>query len=215
MHNSPQISQLRGDWFDLWSKLQIDTNLGEIVFANLINTYSNTARHYHNLDHIQHILNLLQEVKELINCLTVLQLCAWFHDYIYDPQTEDNEINSATHTIKILSKCSIDFETIQLVKQIIISTRKHQPLLNNIDNLIFLDVDLAILGTAPDKYLKYSKAIRKEYSHLSNYEYCQGRIKVLTQFLNREKIYYVDYFYHQLESIARDNLATEIATLKS
>lgn len=214
MNNSPQILQLREDWFALLGTLEVDTNLGATIFANLINTYSNTARQYHNLEHIQHILHLLREVKELVDCFPALQLCAWFHDYIYDPQTKDNELKSAIQATIILNQLNINFEIIQLVKQIIISTQRHQPLINNLDNLIFLDIDLAILGTAPDRYQKYSKAIRKEYNHLSNYDYFQGRIKVLTNFLTRERIYYTNYFYQQLELTARANLATEICTLK-
>lgn len=214
MNNSPQILQLREDWFALLGTLEVDTNLGETIFANLINTYSNTARKYHNLEHIQHILHLLKEVKELVYCFPALQLCAWFHDYIYDPQTKDNELKSAIQATTILSKLNIDFEIIQLVKQIIISTQRHQPLINNLENLIFLDVDLAILGATPDRYQKYSQAIRKEYNHLSDHDYFQGRIKVLTKFLTRKRIYHTNHFRQQLELTARANLATEISTIK-
>ena len=49
-------------------------------------------------------------------------------------------------------------------------------------NLIFLDLDLAIIGTEPNKYLEYAKAIRKEYRWLGDRDYQRGRIKVLTNF---------------------------------
>ena len=213
--NTLLISQLRSHWFDLLKQLQVDPNLGESIFANLIKAYSSTARHYHNLHHLQHILNSLAEVRELIINFPALQLCAWFHDYVYDPQAIDNEMESAIAAERILSRLRINFDTVRLVQQIILSTRKHEPFLQETDNLIFLDVDLSILGTSPDKYLAYSHAVRQEYSYLSDRDYQEGRIQVLTQFLARERIYYTDYFYQQLESTARKNLQTEINNLIS
>ena len=209
------VSQLRSHWFDLLKQLQVDPNLGESIFTNLIKAYSSTARHYHNLHHLQHILNSLTEVRELIVNFPALQLCAWFHDCIYDPQAIDNEMESAITAERILSRLRINFDTVRLVQQIILSTRKHEPFLEETDNLIFLDVDLSILGTSPDKYLAYSQAIRQEYGHLSDRDYQEGRKQVLTQFLARERIYYTDYFYQQLESTARKNLQTEINNLIS
>jgi predicted metal-dependent HD superfamily phosphohydrolase len=213
--NTLLISQLRLSWFGLLEQLQVDPNLGETIFANLIKAYSGTARHYHNLHHLQHILNSLTEVRESISNFPALQLCAWFHDYIYDPQAVDNEMESAIAAEKILSRLRINFDTLRLVQQIILSTRKHEPFLEGTDNLIFLDVDLSILGTSADRYLAYSQAIRQEYSYLSDRDYQQGRKQVLTQFLARERIYYTDYFYQKLESTARKNLQTEINSLIS
>ena len=204
------IVQLRSSWLNTLEQLQIDPNSGESIFANLIKVYSDTARHYHNLHHLQHILNSLVEVKELIVNFPALGLCAWFHDYVYDPQAIDNEMESAIAAEKILSRLKINFDTVRLVQQIILSTRKHEPFLQETDNLVFLDVDLSILGTSPDRYLVYSQAIRKEYSHLSDRDYQEGRKEVLTQFLARKRIYYTDYFYQRLESTARKNLQTEI-----
>ncbi len=81
---------------------------------------------------------------------------------------------------------------------------------NCFDNLIFLDLDLAILGASPAKYWQYAIAIRQEYSYLSDRDYRQGRKQVLAEFLNRDRIYFTKHFNRQLESIARKNLQTEI-----
>ncbi|MEM7592390.1 MAG: hypothetical protein AAF383_12855 [Cyanobacteria bacterium P01_A01_bin.83] len=213
--DTPLISQLRSSWFDSLEQFQADPNLAESVFANLIKAYSDQKRHYHNLYHLQHILDSLTEVQGLIVHFPALQLCAWFHDYIYDPQAIDNEMESAIAAEKILSKLRVNFDTLRLVQQIILSTRKHEPFLEETDNLIFLDVDLSILGTSPDKYLAYSQAIRQEYSHLSDRDYRTGRQQILTQFLLKDRIYYTDYFYQKLEFSARENLQTEINNLVS
>jgi len=213
--SASSVTQLKSEWLQLLAVLKVDLNLGEKIFADLIKAYSSPRRHYHNLDHLQHLLNSLVEVKEQIHSFPALQLCAWFHDYIYEPQALDNEVQSAVYTERVLSKLGVEFDTVRLVQQIILSTRKHEPLLEETDNLIFLDVDLAILGAATDKYIAYSQAIRQEFDKVSDRDYQKGRTKVLTQFLDRGRIYYTDYFCDRLESQARENLQIEIHTLKN
>lgn len=204
------IALLKSSWHSLLQNLQANSQLGEVIFVDLVNAYSNRARHYHNLEHIQHLLSLSEKVRDMSDRFTVLQCSAWFHDYIYDSQAKDNEMKSAVHAEKNLNILNVSPDIIQLVKQIILSTQKHQPLINSIDNLIFLDIDLSILGTSTDKYLRYVQAIRKEYDWLCDRDYQKGRKQVLTNFLAREKIYYTDYFYQQLEVQARINLKAEI-----
>lgn len=207
------LPELKYSWFSLLQELQVDIRSGEVVFIDLFNAYSNPQRHYHNWEHIRHIFNLLEEVKDISECFTTLQFCTWFHDYIYNPQAKDNELQSALYAEKTLNKLNIDLTTIQTIKQIILSTQKHLPLTESIDNLIFLDVDLAILGTSPDKYWQYAHAIRKEYSYLCDRDYQRGRKQVLIEFLNRAKIYYTDYFYQKFELTARKNIQAEIKAL--
>lgn len=208
----PNINLLESNWLNLIAKFNVEQQLGKTIFADLYQAYSTQTRHYHNLNHIQYLLNLIQEVKAIADRPSIIQLSAWFHDYVYHPQAKDNEIKSAIYTEKILKSLNIAPDTIQSVKQIILSTQKHQPLINNIDNLIFLDIDLAILGASPEQYTKYAQAIRQEYFWLSDRNYKQGRKQVLTNFLSRARIYYTNYFYQQLEQTARANLRAEISS---
>jgi predicted metal-dependent HD superfamily phosphohydrolase len=201
---------LKENWSDLLLKLNADLQYSEKIFQAVINAYCNPARHYHNLEHIQQILQAIEEVKYLSNCPNIISLSAWFHDYVYCPERQDNEEKSAEYAKINLNKLKISNQIIEAVKQIIISTKTHYPLLDNIDNLIFLDADLSILGTSPERYWRYAQAIRQEYHWLSDRDYQQGRTKVLNNFLARDKIYYTDYFYRQLEKAARNNLKSEI-----
>lgn len=204
------LEYLRSKWSNLLSNSNANTRLENEVFTALVKAHSAPNRYYHNLNHIEHLLSRIESIAELGDRLSVIYFSAWFHDYIYDPKAKDNEISSAVYAQATLNKLNIAPVIIQSVKQIILSTQDHQPLINSIDNLIFLDVDLAILGTSPNKYLKYAQAIRQEYSWLGDHEYQQGRKQVLTNFLARERIYYTDYFYQKLELTARDNLAAEV-----
>lgn len=203
-------NSLKLNWFGLLPESPASFQMKEAIFNNLVDAYSTPARQYHNLNHIWHLLALITEAKPIADLPTVIQLAAWFHDYVYAPQAKDNEIKSAIYAVKTLNKLNVASKTIESVKQIILSTQKHQPLIDTIDCSIFLDVDLAILGSSSDKYRRYAQGIRQEYSWLSDRHYQQGRKQVLANFLARERIYYTDYFYQKLERRAKANLKTEI-----
>jgi predicted metal-dependent HD superfamily phosphohydrolase len=79
---------------------------------------------------------------------------------------------------------------------------------------VFLDLDLSILGASEDDYDDYTKLIREEYSCYSAEEYRNGRIKVLKGFLNRERLYFTDYFHKKYEVRARENIEREIKSLE-
>lgn len=204
---------LKASWLELLQHLEVDLQLKEEIFNNLVNAYGDSARHYHNLRHINDILDSFKAIASSNHNSLVLQFAAWFHDYIYDPQAKDNEVKSAICAEEILKKLGIEGEIIQPVTQIILSTQKHQPLIDSIDNLFFLDADLAILGSSPSRYSEYARAIRKEYQHLSDRDYFSGRQLILTGFLQRNRIYYSDLFYRRLERQARINLTAEIDLL--
>ena len=207
------IDWLKLNWLNLLTELNADLLRGEAVFRDLVEAHSDSARHYHNLNHVRDLLSLAESVREVAESSSTIELAAWFHDYVYDSQRQDNEIKSAIYAEETLTRLNVAPDIIQTVKQIILSTQKHQPLIGSIYNLIFLDLDLSILGTSSDRYFEYAAVIRKEYSWLSDRDYQQGRKQVLNSFLARTKIYYTDYFYQSMEQQAIANLAKEIELL--
>ena len=80
---------------------------------------------------------------------------------------------------------------------------------------LLLDGDLANLGAGDETYLAYSEAIRREYSWVPDAAYREGRLKVLTSFLGRERLYYTGPVAERFEARARSNMANEIRTLTS
>ena len=163
------INLLEQSWLDLLAKLNVDLLLGEAVLRDLIAVHSTPDRHYHNLHHIRDLLTQAKSIRHIAECFPAIELAVWFHDYIYDSQAKNNETKSAIYAESTLTQLNVSADLVHLVKQIIISTEKHQHLVNSIDNLIFLDLDLSILGAFSDRYLQYAAAIRKEYSWLSDY----------------------------------------------
>lgn len=100
------------------------------------------------------------------------------------------------------------------VVQLIKATITHN-LVSDVDKRvceIFLDLDLEVLSRNEEEYKAYAKQIRQEYAHYPDEEFRNGRIRVLSNFIKRDKIYFTNTFS---ETRARDNLNSELALLKS
>jgi predicted metal-dependent HD superfamily phosphohydrolase len=205
---------LSHSWDDLLKKLNVrDWELGRKIFLELVLAYSQANRYYNTLNHIHSVLSVIQPVIDSIERPEHLLLGIWFHDTIYEPKRNDNEEQSAIYAELSLDRLAINSSTIAAVKQLILNTKHHYPLVNHLNSWLFLDSDLSILGASNDDYQQYAKNIRLEYIFLSDREYRRGRIQILQQFLARKRIYYSDYFFCKLESQARINLQTEIDRL--
>jgi predicted metal-dependent HD superfamily phosphohydrolase len=201
---------------------QFDRQEIDRLFQLLTTAYTAPNRHYHNLEHIHHLLDLIERFLLINNnCLVPLQdpisvsLAAWFHDFVYDPQASDNELQSAKAAIELLTNMGESIDRVDRVQQLILATKGHQIDPNDADLCIFLDADLAILGADPIQYQVYWRSIRSEYSWVSDEDYQSGRIRVLESFLQRDRLYYTDLLFDELESNARFNMQQEITMLKS
>jgi predicted metal-dependent HD superfamily phosphohydrolase len=81
------------------------------------------------------------------------------------------------------------------------------------DCALFLDMDLAILGSPADEFAAYEKAVRREYDWVPEKEWLAGRSSVLRNFLARPFIYASPQFQHSHEAAARSNLKRSLALL--
>jgi predicted metal-dependent HD superfamily phosphohydrolase len=220
------IDKLSQNWQELWRFRSIDTlNHQEIdrVFQLLVAAYTQPDRYYHNITHIHHVLTIIDRYKNLpierisqrIQEPISVLLAAWFHDFVYDPQASDNESQSAKLAGELLENIGESTELIDRVQQLIMATQGHQ--LNPLDRdlCIFIDADLAILGTDSERYQTYARSIRHEYHWVAAELYCPGRIKVLETFLQRDRIYQTELLFNQLEPAARVNIQQELLFLKT
>jgi len=175
--------------------------------------YQAENRNYHTFEHIENLLSFLNERKQEIRDLDGVKIATWLHDVVYDTKANDNEEKSAQYAQNHLEQLGIPAEIIVHVVALIRATVKHEAIENDSDSAIFLDADLAILGSSEENYDKYAAKIRKEYSWVSDEEYKAGRIKVLKSFLNRPKIYFTEEAGKELEQQARANIEREITRL--
>lgn len=188
--------------------------LPDQVFQLLVNAYTQADRYYHNLTHIHHVLATVERFSSILENPTAVFLAVWFHDFVYDSQASDNEFQSAKAAEELLTSIGLERELIYRVRDLIIATAGHQIDIEDRDKCIFLDADLAILGADPVTYQVYARSIRLEYSWLPDLAYRDGRIRVLENFLNRDRLYCTKMLFDELESIARSNINDELALLR-
>lgn len=209
--SKPIISKLKIEWQNVLQKYCFDTNEVDSIFQILVNKYSEKHRAYHNLSHINYLLEEAANIEFLD--FDSIYFAVWFHDAIYEPTKNDNEIESAKLAVKLLSELNFPFDKITKTEKIILATQRHSAENLDEDGKCFLDLDLSILGANPEIYQKYSEAIRLEYSHVSVDLYRQGRKRILENFLKREVIYFTESIRQRFEKQARINLANEIKEL--
>jgi predicted metal-dependent HD superfamily phosphohydrolase len=152
----------------------------------------------------------------------VVQFAIWFHDVIYRTRHHDNEPRSADYATTTLAQLHIPQAVIDDVASLIRATQTHRldatedalPERLHHDGGWFLDFDLAILGSRPDVYAAYAKAIRREYFWVPAFLFRQKRRAVLEFFLQRPQLYFTEDMRAELETQARENLTNELAELQ-
>lgn len=207
-------SQLFAKWWQLLLSFPVEQTTAEEAFSQLVAAYSAPGRYYHTLEHIYHVLSTIETLQNQVQDLPAIQLAAWFHDAVYNTQAQDNEQQSANYAAEVLKFLEISHCIIAKVESLILDTKYHQTEPNDFDAQVFLDADLEILGSNPQRYHRYALLIRQEYFWMPDVEYLAGRKQVLQQFLHRDRIYLTDLMFHKFESAARQNLQAEIMRIE-
>ena len=201
---------------DNWNSLTYDLPKIKSEYLNqLFQLYSSPKRHYHNLQHIEALLKLTEQYKDLLISPQTIQFTIWYHDAIYNASKNDNEEQSAKLAKEHLTVMGVNTDIISNCYQLILATKTHQlpKKINSFDAQFLLDIDLSILAEPKKNYIEYTKLIRQEYIIYPDFLYNKGRKKVLQHFLDSDKIFKTNLFYNLYEKKARINLAFEIKNL--
>jgi predicted metal-dependent HD superfamily phosphohydrolase len=203
---------LKETFIELLTKFTDDNHLKNQLWNEIEQNYLDIKRHYHNLSHLENVLNELLEVKEKISNWETILFSLFYHDLIYNPLKSDNEEQSAQYAEKRMKQIGVPSQIIDNCKSQILATKKHIDN-SDVDTNYFTDADLSILGQNFDLYKTYYQNVRQEYSFFPNLVYNYGRKKVLKHFLEMERIYKTEYFYNKYESNAKLNLKNELEHL--
>lgn len=174
--------------------------------------YTGSKRHYHNLQHLETMLHLLNEHKTQISDWDCILFALFYHDVIYDVLKKNNEEKSAALAETRLKEIQFPENKIALCVQHILATKAHN-LSGNADTNLFIDIDIAILGFDWETYQKYAQNIRKEYAIYPDFMYNPGRKKVVNHFLTMKSIYKTASFKEFYEAKARENMSQELKLL--
>lgn len=179
----------------------------------ILSAYSGKGRHYHNLTHLQALLTWVDRLESHLQHPDTIRWAILYHDIVYKSRRKDNETASAAVARQEMGRFGLDETLIAKAEDMIVRTQHHDGKGADRDTLYMLDMDLSILGADPEDYLEYTARVRREYRWVPALLYRKGRAAVLKSFLERDRIYYTDYFFDRFEDAARENLAAELKRL--
>lgn len=207
---------LKDEWFNLAGKYCQRAEIIKAVWYDIEKAYSSSHRHYHNLGHIEEMLSVLSYVKSSMHDPDAIWFATFFHDMVYVAGSSVNEERSRDLGRECLHYLGVSEAMQQIVDRLIILTKVH-PVDSDLtlDEQLFVDADLAILGMNPERYSRYAEAVRKEYSIFPDFIYYKGRKKVLKGFLENTVIYRTRELRSCYEARARVNISEELKQLSA
>ena len=201
-------------WLALARSIDIPEVAAEKIWRELAVAYGENGRFYHNLHHIQHALDVAEQLQAVATDFTAVQLALWFHDVVYDPRRSDNEAQSAAFAERVLRPLGFPNERLETIKALILVTQTHETAVADPNVWVMLDADLAILSAPPAQYDAYARAIRQEYSFVPEEQYMVGRTAVLQKFLARSPFYFTEQMRMGGDTAVYANLKRELAQLQ-
>ncbi|MBX9725361.1 MAG: hypothetical protein K2X81_28425, partial [Candidatus Obscuribacterales bacterium] len=204
---------------DFWDKtieeLQVNPSSALEEWKLLEQLYSAPSRHYHSMLHLDMMISSLARLD--LSSTFPVRFAIFYHDAVYESQRDDNEEKSALLAEESLARLQIEEDVISKTSALILATKKHQQLPDEMkdESGLFLDLDLLILGTEESTYVSYAEKIRKEYAWVPEKDYQCGRSAVLQSFLERPFVFFTKQIRDSYESNARRNLQNELNRLNS
>jgi len=203
--------------------INVDFLLTDFMDDNLFKCYTEYFRCYHTLEnHIFPGIYLIESVKSLCDNRDFVELAWWYHDAIYIPNSPLNEEISAHKAYFDCIQLGLSGETASIIYNMVLATKHSKVKPHTQDEKVLHDIDLAILGSEPEEYDKYTKLIRREYSFVNDKDFYQGRSQILNHFLQesgnptdqKKTIYCTEYFSDLYENKAVKNIASEIDEIR-
>jgi len=185
--------------------------------ADLKVAYQAPRRAYHNWDHITYLLAEFQRLAAHWRRPAAVETAIYWHDVVYEPTSATNEADSAAlMEERLLGRAAP--EMIADARDLVLATASHDVPAEMAADLakdcaLFLDMDMSILGAAPDRFDAYDAAIREEFTVIPDEVYRPRRAAVLAGFLARERLFLTDVYHRSHDAQARENLKRAISRL--
>ncbi len=194
------------DFHALWQRLGARGDAAAI-HEQLITAYSETARAYHTVQHLDECLHLLHQTRETgaMKSPDTVEMALWMHDAVYDPTAGDNEEQSAALARHLLISAGVSGPLVAEIERLVLLTKTHLALPND-DGAWIIDIDLAILGQPAPRFQEYEAQIAQEYAWAPAPVYREKRAEVLQRFLDRPTLFLTPLFRDRFENAARANL---------
>ena len=215
---SDTVLPAAGRWHQRWKETCDWLALPPVLWPvgeRLLEYYQEPARHYHGPGHILAILAHLDNFVGTVRDHDALEIAIWFHDAIYNPTAsgDQNERQSAHLFHRELGDILRGQLNSEMVESLILATRHLDLPPASPDESLIRDLDLSVLAEPPARYATYTENIRREYEHLDEAAFREGRSQFIKGFLARKQIYMTRHFRKLWEDQARENLVGELDEL--
>lgn len=170
--------------------------------------------HYHTPVHVLAIMQFYQErVRSAKKGPTLIkgeELALWFHDAIYIPSSKKkaNEEQSAQFACALMSPYLDVNELHKLSIAIGVTASHSDPAIASSWDLL-LDLDLHNFSLSADKYTRQSACIRREFPHISDMAFYEGRKKLLARLIKPDGLFRSPFFKKNFEEAALENLRND------
>ncbi|MBD8078323.1 DUF4031 domain-containing protein [Cellulosimicrobium arenosum] len=195
------------------------------VGVELVDRWHEPHRVYHGPEHLVHALDCLALLEgrppgvpdgapppHHDGASSLTQLAIWFHDAVHDGVARRDEERSAALATTLLEPF-LPPSDVHEVARLVLVTTDHSPADDDAPGALVSDADLAILAAAPDRYARYVRQVRAEYSSVPDETFRAGRASVLRGLLGSGALYRTEPAVVRWEHAARANLTVELAGL--
>lgn len=192
--------------------------VSETLHAALVAAWSQPHRRYHTPQHLAECLQHLDAARGEAAHPDEVELALWFHDAVYEIGRGDNEERSADWARAALLEGGAPVDLAGRVHALVMATKHGHGRAPGVeadprDEALLLDIDLSILGAAPERFDEYERQITEEYAAVPAAVRRVRRKALLESFLRRDRLYATQHFHSLCEAQARENLAQSIRRL--
>jgi len=181
------------------------------LYRILADKYAEPQRSYHTLEHIQHCLAQLDGARHLAEDPDGIELAIWFHDAVYETDACDNELRSAQLFDSLLGP-HLPRERAARIHRLIRDT-EHPSEPEDNDARLLVDIDLSSFGLPWDEFMRDTRAVCAELTHLPEPQLVAGKCRFLNALMARSSIYLTPHFRERLEARARSNIERHLREL--
>lgn len=140
-----------------------------------------------------------------------VRVALWFHDAVHDGTTPADEEASAALAHELLGPVDEDAGEIA---RLVVVTAGHAPDPADLSGCLVSDADLAVLGSEPAGYTRYTHQVRAEYAHVPDDLFRAGRARVLGALAADDHLFRTPWGRSRWQHRASSNLGTELAALR-
>lgn len=208
---------LAGAWAAVLGRVAPSAPAGRVdaTGAALLARWAEPHRRYHDTAHLVAVLKTIDGYAASAGDPDAVRLAAWYHDAVYDPTRADNEAASAALARTELTALGAPPETVAEVVRLVELTVGHDVSADDRNGALLADADLAVLAGTPEDYADYAAAVRREYAHVADDAFREGRAAVLRRLLALPRLFHTPELAAWAEPAARRNMTAELEKLQS